>query len=60
MTTLSTETGFTAKQLKRIYKRFTALDYFKRGYITVNDLMTIPDVDKNPLSERICKVFAQH
>eukprot|EP00347_Sterkiella_histriomuscorum_P017614 403348664 len=54
---LCQETNFTPKDLKRIYKRFQRLDFFKRGYVTVNDLMTIPDIDKNPLGERICKTF---
>ena len=54
---LCTQTSFSPAEVKRIYKRFTKLDFFKRGYVTVNDLMTIPDIDKNPLGERICKIF---
>jgi Ca2+-binding EF-hand superfamily protein len=30
----------------------------KRGFVTVDDLKQIPEVDKNPLGDRICKVFA--
>lgn len=54
-----TETTFTPTEIKRIYKRFIALDTFKRGYVTASDLLTIPEIDKNPLGERICKVFEQ-
>ena len=44
--------------MKRIYKRFRKLDSFNRGYVTVHDLATIPEVDKNPLGERICRVLS--
>ena len=54
---LCSETSFTPLEIKRIYKRFIGLDTFKRGYITVSDLMSVPEVDKNPLGDRICKVF---
>jgi Ca2+-binding EF-hand superfamily protein len=54
---LVSETNFTPTEIKRIYKRFIALDTFKRGFVTATDLLTIPEVDKNPLGERICKVF---
>lgn len=55
---LCSETGFTPSEIKRIHKRFVALDTFQRGYVTVSDLMTVPEVDKNPLGDRICKVFS--
>lgn len=32
---LCNETGFTPQEIKRVYKRFIALDTLKRGYITV-------------------------
>jgi len=55
---LCNETGFSPQEIKRIYKRFIALDTLKRGYITVQDLMTgVPEVENNPLAERLCKVF---
>lgn len=57
---LCAETTFTPVEVKRIYKRFVGLDTLKRGYVTVSDLLTVPEVDKNPLGERICKVFTQN
>ena len=55
---LCNETGFSPQEIKRIYKRFIALHTLKRGYITVQDLMAgVPEVEKNPLAERLCKVF---
>ena len=56
---LSRETNFTPKEIKRIHRRFVKLDIHGRGYITIHDLATLPDVDKNPLGDRICRVLAQ-
>ncbi|CAI2382325.1 unnamed protein product [Moneuplotes crassus] len=56
---LSKETKFTSKEVKRIHKRFGQLDVHGRGYITIHDLATLPDVDKNPLGDRICRVLAE-
>jgi hypothetical protein len=34
------------------------LDSYKRGYVSVSDLLSgVPEVENNPLGERICKVF---
>ena len=44
----------TPKEIKRIFKRFMKLDQYNRGYVTIHDLATIPEVDKNPLGDRIC------
>ena len=56
---LSRETNFTPKEIKRIHRRFVKLDIHGRGYITIHDLATLPDVDKNPLGDRIWRVLAQ-
>ena len=48
----------TPKEIKRIFKRFMKLDQYNRGYVTIHDLATIPEVDKNPLGDRICWVMA--
>lgn len=51
-------TGFTLSDVKRVHRRFVALDTLKRGYVTVADLQGLPEVSQNPLGDRICKVFA--
>ena len=56
---LSRETSFTPKEIKRIHKRFIKLDTHGRGYITIHDLATLPDVDKNPLGDRIWRLLAK-
>ena len=56
---MSRETNFTPKEIKRIHRRFVKLDVHGRGYINIHDLATLPDVDKNPLGDRIWRVLAQ-
>ena len=56
---LCSETLFTPVEVKRIHKRFVGLDKLNRGYVTASDLNSVPGVDKNPLGERICKLFTQ-
>jgi serine/threonine-protein phosphatase 2B regulatory subunit len=58
ITELCHDTSFTPVEIKRIYKRFISLDSYKRGYVSVQDLLSgVPEVENNPLGERICKVF---
>jgi len=59
ITELCQETSFTPVEIKRIYKRFINLDTYKRGYVSSSDLLNgVPEVENNPLGERICKVFS--
>ena len=53
------ETNFTPKEIKRIHKRFVRLDIHGRGYVTIHDLATLPDVDKNPLGDRIWRILTK-
>ena len=47
------ETGFSPNQVYRFYYRFTALDRGEKGYLTCQDLLSIPEMKVNPLGERI-------
>lgn len=61
ITELCQETSFTQQEIKRIYKRFISLDSYKRGYVSVSDLLSgVPEIENNPLGERICKVFTNN
>eukprot|EP00050_Salpingoeca_kvevrii_P017505 m.65772 g.65772 ORF g.65772 m.65772 type:complete len:199 (+) comp7588_c0_seq1:1268-1864(+) len=51
------QTGFSAKQIKRLYERFVRLDKAHTGRISAEDFMFIPELAMNPLVERIIKVF---
>jgi serine/threonine-protein phosphatase 2B regulatory subunit len=53
--------GFTALQIKRLYKRFKRLDRDNKGYISKEEFMSIPELAMNPLSPRILCLFdARH
>lgn len=53
------DTGFTSKQIKRLYNRFTNLDKSNSGYLTRNDFVRIPELHINPLRDRIVEVIIE-
>lgn len=54
---ISSETGFTAKQIKRLYNRFTSLDKDNTGYLNRQDFLRIPELHVNPMCDRIIEVL---
>jgi Ca2+-binding EF-hand superfamily protein len=56
---ISSETGFTNNQIKRLYGRFTSMDKDTKGYLTKQDLMLIPELHVNPLRDRIIEVLIE-
>eukprot|EP00300_Choanocystis_sp_HF-7_P004124 c13151_g1_i3.p2 GENE.c13151_g1_i3~~c13151_g1_i3.p2 ORF type:complete len:173 (-),score=44.41 c13151_g1_i3:208-726(-) len=54
---LQTSTGFTDKELKRLYKRFRKLDRGADGRIAVDEFKQIPELQMNPLVDRVVEVF---
>ena len=50
------ETDFNQKEIKKSHKKFVALDKDKKGFVSTNDLASIPEVENNPLRYHI----AQH
>merc|ERR1712018_143794 len=51
--TMSDQTGFTLGQITRLYDRFEALDEGGKGYLVREDVINIPELRINPLSDRI-------
>merc|ERR1712018_489287 len=51
--TMSDQTGFTLGQITRLYDRFEALDEGGKGYLEREDVINIPELRINPLSDRI-------
>ncbi|XP_037943852.1 eIF-2-alpha kinase GCN2-like [Teleopsis dalmanni] len=51
------ETGFTPKQIERLYSRFTSLDRGDCGTLSRDDFLRIPELAINPLCERIVHAF---
>ena len=54
---IARETGFTPKQIKRLYTRFNSLDKDQTGNLTKNDFSRIPELHINPLRDRIIDVI---
>ncbi|CDS37236.1 Calcineurin B homologous protein 1 [Echinococcus granulosus] len=54
---ISAETGFSAKQIHRLYNRYTTLDRSKAGYLKRQDFLLIPELAINPLGDRIINEF---
>lgn len=51
------DTGFTPKQIERLYSRFTSLDRNDSGTLSREDFLRIPELAINPLCERIVHSF---
>lgn len=47
----------TADEIKVLYHRFMKLDREKKGIVTVDDFLMIPELAMNPLSQRIVEMF---
>lgn len=54
---IARETGFTPKQIKRLYTRFNSLDKDQTGNLTKTDFSRIPELHINPLRDRIIDVI---
>ncbi|CAF0769527.1 unnamed protein product [Brachionus calyciflorus] len=54
---IAKETNFTSGQIKRLHTRFTSLDKDNLGYLRKEDLSTIPELNINPVRERIIEVL---
>ena len=57
---LTRETGFTLGQLDNLHHRFEKLDINKNGYLEREDLLLLPELNVNPLSDRILSVLFYH
>ncbi|XP_038066613.1 calcineurin B homologous protein 1-like [Patiria miniata] len=51
------ETGFSKRQIVRLYSRFTSLDKSDNGCLSREDLLRIPELAINPLGDRIIHAF---
>ncbi|KAF6775845.1 Calcineurin like EF-hand protein 1 [Paragonimus kellicotti] len=54
---IAQETGFSSKQIYRLYNRFAALDKTNVGYLRRHDFLLIPELAINPLGDRIVNEF---
>eukprot|EP01134_Creolimax_fragrantissima_P008477 CFRG8477T1 len=54
---LRVQTEFKPNQLRLLYKRFKRLDKENKGFISADDMLSIPELAMNPLAARIIAVF---
>uniref|UniRef100_A0A672LWE9 Calcineurin subunit B type 1-like n=1 Tax=Sinocyclocheilus grahami TaxID=75366 RepID=A0A672LWE9_SINGR len=50
-------TGFDADEIKRLGKRFKKLDLDNSGSLSVEEFMSLPELQQNPLVQRVIEIF---
>ena len=50
-------TNFDVKEIKRLGKRFKKLDLDHSGSISVDEFMALPELQNNPLVQRVIDIF---
>ena len=51
------DTNFNAEEIKRLEKRFKKLDLDNSGMLSVEEFMSIPELQQNPLVQRVIDIF---
>eukprot|EP01113_Clastostelium_recurvatum_P022530 TRINITY_DN2691_c0_g1_i1.p1 TRINITY_DN2691_c0_g1~~TRINITY_DN2691_c0_g1_i1.p1 ORF type:complete len:198 (-),score=40.07 TRINITY_DN2691_c0_g1_i1:46-639(-) len=49
--------NFSAREIRRLYKRFVGLDKQEKGSISTEEFLAVPELSMNPLKSRIIQVF---
>ena len=57
---LKEETDFKPKDIKKSHKKFNELDKNKKGFVSVDDLVSIPEVENNPLRFHIAQFMSDN
>merc|ERR1719437_12621 len=50
-------TNFDAEEIKRLGKRFKKLDLDNSGSLSVDEFMSLPELQQNPLVQRVIEIF---
>jgi len=50
-------TNFDAEEIKRLGTRFKKLDLDNNGALSVDEFMTLPELQQNPLVQRVIDIF---
>ena len=50
-------TNFDAEEIKRLGKRFKKLDLDNSGSLSVEEFMSLPELQQNPLVQRVIDIF---
>ena len=51
------ETGFSEKEVVRLFERFCELDRGSKGFLDRTDFLAIPEISLNPVGDRIVHAF---
>lgn len=54
---LVTAANFSERDIKKIYKRFRALDTNQNGELDPHELFEVPEISDNPLVKRVISIF---
>ncbi len=57
---LRNETDFKQKDIKKCHKKFGALDKDKKGYVSITDIVSIPEIENNPLRYHIAQYMSNN
>ncbi len=47
-----------SKDIKKIHKNFVGLDKTKKGFVSIDDIIKVPGIEKNPLRFYICQYLS--
>ena len=52
-------THFDPEEIKRLGKRFRKLDIDNSGTLSIEEFMSLPELQQNPLVQRVIEIFDQ-
>ena len=57
---LKNETDFKAKDIKKCHKKFWSLDKDKKGFVSISDVVSISEIENNPLRFHIAQYMSNN
>ena len=57
---LKGETDIKLKDIKKCHKKFSSLDKEKKGFVSITDLVNIPEIENNPLRYHIAQYMSNN
>ena len=57
---LKEETDIKQKDIKKCHKKFKSLDKDKKGFVSIDDLVSVPEIENNPLRYHIAQYMSNN
>ena len=57
---LKGETDIKQKDIKKCHKKFNSLDKDKKGYVSINDIVAILEIENNPLKYHVAQYMSNN